>query len=169
VNVSPPSRNVLLLVVGFVPIVVRSREDAAVLRPFRLGAGLVVVGEDDSVGTEVVEERPCEGYEAGFGCDSAVSVLLSVLLQRYSICRADIPRMPRVVRAVHDMRLGDWRERQRGDAAVGGLDHVVLDSCRHDLGLCCELTSEKIRCHDIIVLAAMTTYQLWAGISAAGD
>ena len=62
-----------------------------------------------------------------------------------------------MVRAVHDMRLGDWRERQRGDAAVGRLDHVVLDSCRHDLGLCCELTSEKIRSHDIIImLAAMT-------------
>jgi hypothetical protein len=66
------------------------------------------------------------------------------------------------------MRLGDWRERQRGDAAVGRLDHVVLDSCRHDLELYCELTSEEIRCHKYYCIGR-DDYQLWEGISAAGD
>jgi hypothetical protein len=74
-----------------------------------------------------------------------------------------------VVRAVHDVRFGDWRERQRGYAAVGGLDHVVFDYCRHYLGLCCDLTSEKIRCDNIIISAlADPAMTIWEGISAVG-
>jgi hypothetical protein len=169
VNVSPPSRDILLLVVGFVSIIIRCRENAAVLRPLRLGTGLVVVGEDDSVGAEVVEEGPCERYEASLGCDSAVSVLPLVVSQSCLVDCRTLPGMPRVVRAVHDVRFGDWRERQRGYAAVGGLDHVVFDYCRHYLGLCCDLTSEKIRCDNIIISAlADPAMTIWEGISAVG-
>ena len=42
-----------------------------------------------------------------------------------------IPGMPRMVGAVHNVRLRDGRERQRSDAAVGGPDRLVFDYCRH--------------------------------------
>ena len=151
-NVSPPSRDILLLVVGFVSIIIRCRENAAVLRPLRLDTGLVVVGEDDSVGAEVVEEGPCEGYEASLGCDSAVSVLPLVVSQSCLVDCRTLPGMPRVVRAVHDVRFGDWRERQSGDAAVGGLDHVVFNYCRHVFGLCCVVILQVRRSDATILL-----------------
>ena len=36
-----------------------------------------------------------------------------------------------MVRAIHDVRLGDGWKRQSGDSAVGGSDRLIFDYCRH--------------------------------------
>jgi hypothetical protein len=60
-----------------------------------------------------------------------------------------------MVRAVHNMRLGDGWERQRGDTAVGGADRLIFDYCRHVYCLLATLKNfevEQWRCRRKVVL-----------------